>query len=211
MIQIKVSTNSARVLLGLRKGQKRFSYALSNALNRTADAVQREERAQLERGFLVRKEFVRRQVAVIKPRATPFRLNTTVAVGQRERLLLPHYEEGGERTGFVGQNVAIPVGARPSPRSSIPPRFWFQRLFPSTTAGRSRRGAIRSYIVPKVGVFQQQPGKLRSTLLYLFRRTVRLPAKLRWLSLARTVVRREWAPNLRREVEETWRRNVPER
>lgn len=158
-MKLTVDIKDASALLVLRGGGKRMAYAVVNALNGTIKAAQREEQANVARKFTVRKnEFVRRQAAVIKQEAKGSgfasvgtnRYEARMQVGQKQRLLLSAFEEGGSRrsamvaTGFVpkGRREAVPkVGgpARPSKSASVPDAFTFQKLkFIKGTAGKGR-------------------------------------------------------------------------
>ena len=128
---LTVDVRAANVLAGLRKAEKRISYAVANALNDTVKAVQRAEREHVGRAFTVRKpEFIGREAAVIRgadwASAPAGRLQARVSVGQKPRLLLGEFEAGGVRRPFAGRRIAVPLTggpARPSFASPVPAAF----------------------------------------------------------------------------------------
>jgi hypothetical protein len=147
VVGITVDVRGAAVLATLRNGNKRIAFAVVNALNKTIRDVQVAEQVGVEREFTVRrKEFVKRQAAVISKRAgggfasvKGGRFEAQVAVGQKPRLLLSGFEKGGDRraamaaTGATlkGKRSAVPVvggPARPSFASVVPKEFEFRAL-----------------------------------------------------------------------------------
>lgn len=96
---------------------KQLAYAGVNAVNNTVRLVQRQVQDSVKSKFTLRKpDFILRQVAIIKPfasvgQARPF---AVISVGQRDRLLLPQFEDGGTRQPFVGKNVAVPITGNPA-------------------------------------------------------------------------------------------------
>lgn len=205
---IRVDVRAAEVLNVLRNGEKRMTWAIANAINATLKDAQAGIRATAEKRMHIRSAFVRRQLAVLKF-ATGRVPNPSgrVYVGQKDRLLLGEFERGGTRRPFVGSNVAIPlVGGPARPTKSSPVRK--SMGFPALAfhrKGKSIQGQKRTYIVPDVGVFQRTgPGKRDSRMVYLFRPTVRLDARLQFEATARRVVGHVFPHNLRFEVEKTF-------
>lgn len=143
-----MDVRAAEVLKGLALGEKQVAYAIANAINTTVKTGQGRERSKIPGVFHLRKrEFVERQVAVIKPFASAKerRFSATVSVGQKPRLLLSQFEAGGTRTPFKGKNVAVPMTggpARPSIQASVPREYTFQGLR-IIKAGKTRKGHSR--------------------------------------------------------------------
>ena len=143
---ITVDVRGAAVLATLRNGNKRIAFAVVNALNKTIRDVQTAEQVGVEREFTVRrKEFVKRQAAIISKKVGGFasvkgaRFEAQVQVGEKPRLLLSAFEKGGERRGAMqrtgvipkGKRAAVPVvggPARPSFASVVPKEFEFRAL-----------------------------------------------------------------------------------
>lgn len=132
-MDLVIDVQAADALRILHNGERRIGYALVNALNNTAKDIQREQRANVSRLFTVRKkEFIMREAAYISfANLTKGVFQASVSVGNQKspkaRLLLPQFETGGQRKGFVGKTVAVPLvgGARPSKESEIPQAFRF--------------------------------------------------------------------------------------
>ena len=202
----------------VRNAPKRIAFAVVNAINATAKLAQRAVQLRAEDVFTIRKaEFIRRQVAVIKPFANvnQGRAYAEIAVGQKSRLLLPLFEKGGEREPFRGKSIAVPVEARPSKAASVPEELFVKRLGfkrqPATTTEarrRRRKGSVRrsfvgllgTYLVPKAGIFQRI-GRAVSRVLYVFARPFRLRPLLGFEETVREVADRNFARIAGEEVQ----------
>lgn len=200
----------ATVVLGMLKNvEKRTAYAIVNALNDTAKAVQVAERANVARSFHVRKTaFIMRQAAIIKPFASVTRapFSVTIAVGQTGRLLLSQFEEGGTQRPTPGHSkVPIPIlgGARPSELESVPQQYYLSRF--QFGQGKRRSGTLKgranTYLVPGVGVFQRRG--TQSILLYSFKPTVHIGRRLHFRSVADTLARVEFPKQLSGQIRQT--------
>ena len=209
-MRIDLQIDSAPLLLRLRSGQRRLAYAVVNAINNTTKRIQNVERRRVEEEFTVRKkDFIRREVAVIKPFAS-VRQNhafAEIAVGQKPRLLLSAFERGAERKPFTpsARSVAEPVvggPARPQFAEPVPPELRMTRLrFDRTKTGRRRAGVARTrtYLVPKVGVFQRV-GREATRAVYLFTKGKRVPPRLRFVETAELEAGRWFREEMEREV-----------
>lgn len=217
MIQVNLKVDTSNLVLRLEKGQRRLAYVVANALNRTAKDIQTEERARVAGEFTIRKpEFILRQAAIIKPfaSATQGRAFVDISVGQKSRLLLSTFEEGGARPPFKGKSVAVPITgeeARPSFEQPVPQNLRFTGLRFKLSkgdrrlrrkGGRSRheirRGEHGTYLIPGVGVFQRSGGE--SHLIYSFESSIALKPRLRFLDTARRVTSARFNENLQRET-----------
>lgn len=203
----------------VRNAPKRIAFAVVNSINATAKLAQRAMQLRAEDVFTIRKaEFIRRQVAVIKPFANvnQGRAYAEIAVGQKpRRLLLALFEKGGEREPFRGKSIAVPIEARPSKGASVPEELFVKRLGfkrqPATTTDarrRRRKGAVRrsfvgllgTYLVPKAGIFQRI-GRGVSRALYVFARPFRLRPVLGFEETVREVADRNFARIAGEEVQ----------
>lgn len=123
-ISIDIDVKALTTRFGLT--EKNIAYAVVNALNDTAKQVQSSERENVQAKFIMRNpDFMLRNAAIIKPFASvgQGRPYVEIAVGQKPRLLLSQFEQGGPRLPFVGKNVAVPIigsPARPSQSASVP-------------------------------------------------------------------------------------------
>jgi hypothetical protein len=226
LLEVKIDVASAVAFLQF--GAKRLDYAAVNTANNLAHAVQDAVRAELpQHGFIVRKDFVRRQAAIIDPFANVAarRFEARIRVGQPPRLLLAEFEAGGTREPFTpgAQHVAMPIlgrPARPSVRSGVPPAYTFSGLkFRPYRAGQRLRGKgaleaagsgvhwkgeQRTYIVADVGVFQRIGKELRDTrLIWAFRPPYHFRARLGFVDTARLVVATQGERELQKQVQAT--------
>ena len=209
-MRIDLQIDSTELVLRLQNGQRRLAYAAVNAINNTAKRIQAAERRRVEEEFTVRKkEFIRREAAIIKPFASvrQGRAYAEIAVGQKPRLLLSAFERGAVRKPFTSaaKSVAEPVvggPARPRFTESVPPELRMGRLrFDRTKTGKRRAGVTRTstYLVPAVGIFQRV-GKETSRMVYIFTRGKRIKPRLRFVETARKEARRWFREEMQREV-----------
>jgi hypothetical protein len=130
--------------------EKNLAYAAVNAINRTALQVQKQAQDNVKARFVLRQpQFVLRQAAVIKPFASvgQGRPYAEVAVGQKPRLLLSDFEQGGQRDPFVGKNVAVPITgspARPGFSDQVPGNLRITALGLQPTLNAAQRQQRRS-------------------------------------------------------------------
>lgn len=209
-MKIDLQIDSAALVLRLQNGQRRLAYAVVNAINNTAKRIQEAERLRVEEEFAVRKkEFIRRQAAIIKPFASvkQARAFAEIAVGQKPRLLLSAFERGAERKPFTpaARSVAEPVvggPARPQFSAQVTPELRVGKLrFDRTKTGRRRAGVTRTktYLVPKVGIFQRI-GKATTRAVYLFTRGKKLAPRLHFVETAEKEANKWFREEMEREV-----------
>lgn len=197
---------------------RRIAYGVVNAINDTLRTAQRAVQLHVQDTMTIRKPFVQRQAAIIKPFASvgQGRVYGEISVGQRKNLLLPGFETGALRLPFKGRSVAVPVEARPSKQASIPEELFvknlqFKRPKATTKATRSARrkglvgkiweGLRGSYLIPGAGIFQHI-GRQVSRVLYVFARPFRLPKTLEFVKTVTTVGKRVFPGNMKRQVDE---------
>lgn len=179
---VYIEVDEARVLALLRKGGKRMAFAVVNALNKTAKAVQAEQRKRVRQTVTVRKtKFIDRTIASIRKRGggSGFasvklgRYEARIAIDDKPRLLLEKLEHGGERAPFTqgARRMAVPVPggpARRTQRSSVPREFTYRalRLRSSSGKGRKRKTNVTfSGSVTRSGKLQWK-GKNRTFVLH---------------------------------------------
>jgi hypothetical protein len=209
-MRIDLQIDSAPLVLRLRNGQRRLAYAVVNAINNTAKRIQDAERRRVEEEFTVRKkDFIRREAAIIKPFASvrQARAFAEIAVGQKARLLLSAFERGAERKPFTpaARSVAEPVvggPARPRFAQPVAPDLRVGKLrFDRTKTGRRRAGVTRTktYLVPKVGIFQRI-GPAATRAVYLFTRGKKLAPRLHFVETAEKEADKWIREEMEREV-----------
>jgi hypothetical protein len=207
--RINAPIDSTVLIRRLKNGEKQLGYAAVNAINRTAKRIQKAERERVEREFTIRKkDFMRRQAAVIKPFASvkDRRAFAEIAVGEKPRLLLSRYERGAIREPVTpgAQFVAEPVvggPARPSFVDPVTPALRMKRLrFDRMKSGKRRKAVTETgtYLIPGLGIFQRRQGESR--MVYIFTRGKRLKKRLHWERTARKVTDRWFREEFEREV-----------
>ena len=178
-IQIKV-TGSDALRAELQRIGRQAPYAMSLALNATANEAQTAIRGGLSAFTLRRKTFV--ENTIYRQRgvdfATKTKLEATVRVNPARDFLAQH-EDGGQKTARVGTHVAIPLPSVQPDRTAVVPR----RLRP---AALRTNGQVRKIVTPN-GVFlvRNRPGKgkgrldgWRTEFLYELKRSVPLRPRL---------------------------------
>jgi hypothetical protein len=209
-MRIDLQIDSTALVLRLQSGQRRLAYAVVNAINNTAKRIQEKERRRIEEEFTVRKkDFIRREAAIIKPFASvkQARAFAQIAVGQKPRLLLSAFERGAERKPFKSsaRRVGEPVvggPARPQFSAQVTPELRVGRLrFDRTKTGRRRAGVTRTktYLVPTVGIFQRI-GERASRIVYFFSRGKKLAPRLRFVETAEKEAEKWFGEEMEREV-----------
>ena len=209
-MKIDLQIESTQLVLRLQNGQRRLAYAVVNAINNTAKRVQEVERRRVEEEFTVRrKDFIRREAAIIKPFASvrQARAFAEIAVGQKPRLLLSAFERGAERKPFTpaARSVAEPIvggPARPQFSAQVTPELRVGKLrFDRTKTGRRRVGVTRTktYLVPKVGIFQRI-AKETTRAVYLFTRGKKVEPRLHFVETAEKEANKWFREEMEREV-----------
>lgn len=206
-LHIGIDINPALLLLKARRGEKRFAFAVVNALNNAAKTLQKRIQEDAKDELNIRKPFALRQVAIIKPFASvgKSRPYAEISVGQKDRLLLPELAsvEHEQRQPFTpgAKRVAVPFlnGApRSHSKGDVPKAFYFKNL--RLKRGKKARakkmdgqggdpevwyGQQRTYMIPAVGVFQRTgSGDRESKLIYAFDKDVPIPNRLNFISIS---------------------------
>lgn len=227
---VQVDLDAARAIERIGRGHK-LPFIAVRAINDTGKAVQAAVREQLPRAFTVRKPgFLSRQVkyfgASFSSATGNGRWEARVGVGIGKELagsplLLPRFEAGATRSGAKGGGVAVPVvgGARPGQTQPVAEQLFIRRLqLRRPAAGRSRKrkaggrgrpireGLLGTFQIPGVGILQRTSAKV-ARLLYAFKPTVRLPARLGFYRTAKRVIQADFARNVQKYVNEAFARH----
>lgn len=167
-VRIVVST---RGVAGTQEALNQLPFAVSVALNKTAEDVQEEVRGSLRRNFTInpaKRAFFDRMIKIRRSdRATKYKLATAVRVegpesstsrGEREHLLTRHEEGGVARARLPHSHpLAIPTReVRPGPYDVAP-----RRLYPSSLRLVERRSPD-GVLAAKRGVKRKIGGSRRS-------------------------------------------------
>lgn len=179
-----VDIRGSEVLLALRNGAKRQTYAIANAINTTLLAIQVSVPAHLQRkGFVIRKrsfffgrggqhggvankinknDFANSKLNRLRGRVWV----EASSVSSQRRLILPLFETGGTRQPMTSgaKHVAVPIlgrPARPSIAQGVPPEFTFAALrLQAYSGGKKLRRKARGGHVRDVSTFGEY-GRLR--------------------------------------------------
>lgn len=202
-MKVNANVDSARLLLRMEKGQKRFGFTVQDAINRTLKVAQGDVVGEVRKDFTLRPtktpDFIVRRAAKIQfATLRGGRAYGEIFVDsghvQGSPLLLPTFEEGGERHPVKGKRIAVPViggPARPTFASPVPDAFRFTKLNLRLTPraettdaeGKKKRhrihrsdsrvavryGLQNTYMIPSVGVFQRTGGTPLTKRLHLGR------------------------------------------
>jgi len=148
---------------------KRLAYSTTTAINRTMLEIQREERAELDRRFTIRKnDFMYRLIKIFRF-ATVFKgIGPQLVYGEmgidnsKTRVLLSDFVEGGYKDPALGKHVAVPVtgsAARPAFSDPVVAALQISKLDlqPHVTMGGTTqwKGLQRTFVIPGVGIFQR--------------------------------------------------------
>jgi len=160
---------------------KRLAYSTATAINKTMAEIQREERAELDRRFTIRKnDFMYRLIKIFQFAKVP-RMVTRQFLGQtftgidtgsvygeigidssKKRVLLDQFVEGGFKDPIFGKSVAVPVtgsAARPSFSDPVTAALQISRLNLQphvTKTGKVQwKGEQRTFMIHGLGIFQR--------------------------------------------------------
>lgn len=222
-IEAKIDASQLQALA--QHGVKRLPYAAVGAINKTLLRGQGVVRGHVRQHFTLRKpDFVLREAAKIDFASVPKgRLFGEIYVGQKPRLLLSQFEEGGVKQAVKGKRVAVPkTGEAPRPAFgqpvAAPYRFSALKLRktrpleaqPSAGRKRVRRskggdsgvryGERGTYQIPNVGVFQRTAGDEQSRIIYPFIQAPRLDDGLEFEANVRTTANQWFSEYMEQEV-----------
>lgn len=117
---------------------KRLAYSTATAINRTMTEIQREERAELDRRFTIRKnDFMYRLIKifvfarVFKGIGPQLPVYGEMGIDPKNRVLLAEFVEGGYKEPVSGKSVGVPVtgsAARPSFTDPVAAAFQLSRI-----------------------------------------------------------------------------------
>lgn len=192
---LSVDIDAVRALAFLRHAEKRMGWTTAAALNKTAENIQEVQRRHVRGVFTVRKaDFIKREAAIIKPRAKPEALWVRIRAGSKKGLFLSVFEKGGERfpqkaIKAAGVSaVAVPkLGgpARPSVATIIPEPLWVGRIgLGKGSKSKQVKASGMSTFISGGGraIMQRAAGATKTKVLYILaKRKVPLRAVLHFI------------------------------
>ena len=201
----------------MRSLPKQIRYATAVALTRTAKDAQAEVRRQLPERFTIRTGWVAKGIRIKSARKDD--LESSVQVKDDFMAL---QETGGLRRSRSGDALAVPVGARPTPRSMTRPdkfpgrmldksRYFIAPLTSKSLTARSRDGKnVRRRIhsqqltgadVGKMAVFRRRSKKrLPIDLMYIFAKQVDVKPRFGFMETVKAVVEARLGENFSEAV-----------
>jgi hypothetical protein len=231
---VSVTLVDASAINGMQATAKQAVYIIANALNATILDCQKAEFANFRSRFMVRKpDFffgtkarpggavgkVRRASAKKEVMQASVRTADFSGTTGKRRVIVAGMETGQFKTPNAGaKNVAVPLTgtpSRPSFSQSVPADFTITGLTFRKPGSRSKkstgrfalRGRQRTFLIPNVGVFQRT-GAGSDRALYLFKRRVKLPAKLHFVSTAQSIAQEKFPRYVRDGLTEAMLHNM---
>lgn len=178
-MQINAAVDTGNLQKRLDLTAKNLLYGVVQAINDTAKEIQKRQRAELDKEFVLRKrEFMLRTVKIFEFASVRRTAGLAVADGKlyavvgidgrKGKLLMPMFETGGVKLPNKGKNIAIPITggpARPSIQQIVSSEFTFKNLHFKRHVTRNGavqwKGEKHTFLVPGLGVFQRVPSKTR--------------------------------------------------
>lgn len=180
-------------------GKRQIPFAISMALNRTAEDGQAAVRERLGGEFtLRRKDYIDRTIKIEnRDRATKTKPFVIVGVDPT-RNVLAKFELGGAKTPVSGRALAVPIDARRN-KSDIVTKSQRIRSLNLRKVG-SKAGGIRiqgdkGTFVAGGAVLQRVGSRGKIRVLYAFKDSVPLRPVLRFEDTVTRTVEKRWAPN----------------
>ena len=192
MITIEADDRNTRQTMGSLEKQVRFAAAV--ALTRTVKDSQEEVRRQLPERFTIRTGWVAKGI-----RIKPARKNNLEASVRVLDDFMALQETGGLRRSLSGEALAVPVGARPTPRSVTRPS-----KFPGRLLQKPRHFIASLPDEPQThGVWRRGGRKGRKLkLMYVFADKVRLEPRFDFMETVKAVVEARFQENFDQALNE---------
>jgi hypothetical protein len=191
--------------------QRQLPFATSKALNQTALDFQQAMRDSLPRKFTIRsgttKRFLERMIKIEKfDRSTKNKLSVTVGITgpgffpsetDDRAAILARHEKGGTFSAFP---FYLPAPGLRGATQEIPRKLYpanlrlAPRRTPTDYLPALKKGKLRTYIIPNVGIFQRQ-GKDEIDSIWFFKERITLKPRLGFYDTAVKTVEERWAKN----------------
>lgn len=179
---------------------KQMPFALSLAIRNTAEDARKAEYARMGRIFTVRRpKWVFKSIKH-KPQASKRQgadMHSKLAIdppgGMKRADIIAKFERGGQKIARQAPMLSIPVGVRRTKAGIISKANRPEALgFTKGARNRPQKGRKRTYLIPRVGIFQRvgRGKRAKSRMLYHFQRSVPIPKVLGFVdTVKRTVAR----------------------
>jgi hypothetical protein len=191
---------------------KRLAYSTATAINRTMQEIQREERAELDRRFTIRKNsFMYNLIKIfvfarVYKGIGPQQVYGEIGIDHKARTLLDQFVEGGFKEPTAGKTVGVPVtgsAARPSFSDPVAAAFQLSRihlqpkvlkdgtvqLVTAQGGGMFTQPTVMHGTTPR-GLFTRVGGMIRA--MYLFLQRPALKKRYDFVGIAERVFNETW-------------------
>jgi hypothetical protein len=198
---IKITTNADQFTAHLTDASRnQVPFALANTLNRCADEAVTASKKSLPSKFIVRNNWISKGFRTAYAR----KANLVTTISHLDPFMALQ-EFGGDKVPLNVKSVAIPVGARPTPSALTPQSKWPGRVgrrffitkggetLEFQRSGRKSKGKRRKkHLDRRAGPRQRDPNV---KLMYVFRRSVPIKAKLGLIDTVKTTFNARFAVN----------------
>lgn len=185
-MDIEIKTNVTKTLAQLDDfAYKQVPFASALALTRIAQRVQKSSQSALSKYFTIRTPWVSKGIRIEPARKNDWPYQEAV-VGSKDPFMALQ-ALGGVKKGLK-QNVAIPIGARPTKLSTTPRSMWPKKLLSS-----KKQHAFISKRRSAPAIVQANPSDPRKLqVMYLLKPTVRMKARWPFESNATAIVQSQY-------------------
>ena len=174
--------------------KKQIRFATAVALTRTAQDAQEEVRRQLPERFTIRTGWLAKGI-----RIQPARKNTLESSVRVLDDFMTLQETGGLKRSRSGDSLAVPVGARPTPRSVTRPG-----KFPGALLKKPRHFIAAFHDDPQTHAVWRRGGRKgrKVKLMYVFADQVRLEPRFDFMETVKLVVEARFEGNFSDAMQE---------
>jgi len=190
-----------------KQAAKQMPFALSLAIRSTAEDARKAEYTRMGRVFTVRRPRWVFKSIKHKPQASKRQgadMHSKLAIdppgGLKRADILAKFERGGQKTARQAPMLSVPIEARRAKSGIITRANRPEALgFPKGRRSTRQKGRKRTYLVPRVGIFQRvgKGKRARSRLLYHFERSVPIPKTLGFVATVKKTVAQRFGHNFR--------------
>lgn len=188
----------------LKLAKQQIPFAMAKATNDITLEAREFLKDRNRSAFTIRRPWVLNgwRVKLANKRMSPIKATLWL---DPSRDFLAKFEDGGTKQSRTGRSLAVPLDARKSPRSIVPAALRIPAL--QLRAHRTKGGKVqlkglqRTFTVRTAShtLVLQRKGKNNLLTLYAFKRSVPIPATLRFFDTVGAYVRNEW-PNVMGEA-----------